>query len=334
MENNSEAYYRSLLVNDNSSMELKVLRDALFAEKSNALIELLFDFFQVNAIDEPSAIPILNHSYFSESECQTEETLAEISRANKMNAKITYVLELQDGELLGFFHSDNMRPFSESEIVILNSEGNYSILPTYSIFEALVMHLADDSVDIIEQINNTLYPYGINIPSRVEYKNKYLKLSGCENKVADTDAPFFCDLSKVTSIGMSFTENQLYKNGFDFESKHISDDELYIENSNRGFFIRATCSDNAFILDQIVLFSDGKDGFNHYYENLEDNLSWTMNRKKIEMIWGAPDRVVEPRVIAGKKLHENIRYIKGGIQYCFAFSDDGFLSSISYMSEK
>lgn len=331
---NNKAFYRSLLNADSSSIELKILYDVFFGKEDNPLKELLFYFFQIKAIDEPSAIPLLNHSYFSGSECQTEETLAGISRANKMNAKITYVLELQDGELLGFFHSDNMRSFSESEIVILNSEGNYSILPTYSVFEALVMHLADDSVDLIEQINNALYPYGIKIPSRVEYKEKYLKLSGCENKLADTDMPFFCDLSKIVSIGMSFTESQLYKNGFDFESKHISDDELYIENSNRGFFIRATCSDNDFILDQIVLFADGKDGFNRYSEHLEDNLSWAMNRKEIEMIWGAPDRVVESRVIAGKKLHENIRYIKGGIQYCFAFSDDGFLSSISYMSEK
>ncbi|HEA3089531.1 TPA: hypothetical protein RVR74_001835 [Aeromonas salmonicida] len=334
MENNSEAYYRALLVNDNSSIELKVLCDALFAEESNALRELLFDLFQIKAIDEPSTIPILNHSYFSESECQTEETLAEIARANKMNAKITYVLELQDGELLGFFHPDGMRSLSESEIVILNSEGNYSILPTYSIFEALVMNTVDDSVDIIEQINNALCPYGIKIPSRAEYKEKYLNLSGCDNKLADTGVSIFCDLSKIKSIGMSFAKSQLYKNGFDFESKHISDNELYIENSNRGFFIRATCSDNYFILDQIVLFADGKDGFNHYSENLENNLSWTMNRKEIEMIWGAPDRVIESRVIAGKKLHENIRYIKGGIQYCFAFSDDGLVSSISYMSEK
>ncbi|ELM3617022.1 hypothetical protein RYR54_002691, partial [Aeromonas sobria] len=330
----SEAYYRSLLVNDNSSIELKVLRDALFAEESNELRELLFDFFQVNAIDEPSAIPILNHSYFSESELQTEETIAEIERANKINSKITYILELQDGELLGFFHSDNMRPFSESEIVILNSEGNHSILPTYSIFESLVIYVVDDSMEIIEQINHSLYPYGVKIPSRAEYKDKYLKLSGCDNKLEDTGVSIFCDLSKIKSIGMSFAESQLYKNGFDFESKYISDNELYIENRNRGFFIRATCSDNDFILDQIVLFADGKDGFNRYSEHLEDNLSWAMNRKEIEMIWGAPDRVVESRVIAGKKLHENIRYIKGGIQYCFAFSDDGFLSSISYMSEK
>ncbi|MFQ2189455.1 hypothetical protein [Aeromonas jandaei] len=334
MENNREAYYRTLLANDNSSIELKVLRDALFVEESNELRKLLFDFFQVNAIDEPSAIPILNHSYFSESELQNEEALAEIERANKINSKITYVLELQDGELLGFFHSDNIRPFSESEIVILNSEGNYSILPTYSIFEALVMHVADDSMEIIERINNALYPYGVRIPSRVEYKEKYLKLSGFNRNPADAGVSFFCDLSKVSSIGTPFTENQLYKNGFDFESKYISDNELYIENSNRGFFIRATCTDNTFVLDQIVLFSDGKDGFNRYSEHLEDNLSWAMNRKEIEMIWGAPDRVVESRVIAGKKLHENIRYIKGGMQYCFAFSDDGFLSNISYMSEK
>lgn len=330
----NKAFYRNLLNADSSSIELKILSDIFFETEDNPLKELLFDFFQIKAIDEPSSIPLLNHSYFSEYECQTEETLAEIAHANKMNAKITYVLELQDGELLGFFHSENMRSFSESEIVILNSEGNYSILPTYSIFEGLVMNAVDDSVDIIEQINNALCPYGIKIPSRAEYKEKYLKLSGCENRLADTDVPFFCDFSKVTSIGMSFTENQLYKNGFDFESKYISDNELYIENSNRGFFIRAMCSDNAFILDQIVLFADGKDGFNHYSEHLEDNLSWAMNRKEIEIIWGDPDRVVESRVIAGKKLHENIRYIKGGIQYCFAFSDDGLLSSISYMSEK
>ncbi|WP_339021212.1 hypothetical protein [Aeromonas salmonicida] len=330
----NKAFYRNLLNADSSSIELKILSDIFFEKEDDPLKELLFDFFQIKAIDEPSSIPLLNHSYFSEYECQTEETLAEIARANKMNAKITYVLELQDGELLGFFHSENMRSFSESEIVILNSEGNYSILPTYSIFEGLVMNAVDDSVDIIEQINNALCPYGIKIPSRAEYKEKYLKLSGCENRLADTDVPFFCDFSKVTSIGMSFTENQLYKNGFDFESKYISDNELYIENSNRGFFIRAMCSDNAFILDQIVLFADGKDGFNHYSEHLEDNLSWAMNRKEIEMIWGDPDRVVESRVIAGKKLHENIRYIKGGIQYCFAFSDDGLLSSISYMREK
>jgi hypothetical protein len=330
----NKAFYRNLLNADSSSIELKILSDIFFEKEDNPLKELLFDFFQIKAIDEPSSIPLLNHSYFSEYECQTEETLAEIAHANKMNAKITYVLELQDGELLGFFHSENMRSFSESEIVILNSEGNYSILPTYSIFEGLVMNAVDDSVDIIEQINNALCPYGIKIPSRAEYKEKYLKLSGCENRLADTDVPFFCDFSKVTSIGMSFTENQLYKNGFDFESKYISDNELYIENSNRGFFIRAMCSDNAFILDQIVLFADGKDGFNHYSEHLEDNLSWAMNRKEIEIIWGDPDRVVESRVIAGKKLHENIRYIKGGIQYCFAFSDDGLLSSISYMSEK
>ncbi|RAJ06356.1 hypothetical protein [Aeromonas salmonicida] len=331
---NNYTYYKDLLQDDSSSKELRVFYESLLAGEHNELMKLLVDTFQINAIDDPSVIPLLNHSYFTEVELQTEETIAEIERANKINSKITYVMELQDGELLGFFHSDDMRPFSESEIVILNSEGNYSMLPTYSMFEALVMNAVDDSVDIIEKINNALCPYGIKIPSRAEYKEKYLKLSGCENRLADTDVPFFCDFSKVTSIGMSFTENQLYKNGFDFESKYISDNELYIENSNRGFFIRAMCSDNTFILDQIVLFADGKDGFNHYSEHLEDNLSWAMNRKEIEMIWGDPDRVVESRVIAGKKLHENIRYIKGGIQYCFAFSDDGLLSSISYMSEK
>ncbi|MGN5261190.1 hypothetical protein ACTG1L_11660 [Aeromonas hydrophila] len=331
---NKHTYYKGLLHYDGSSKELRVLYESLLAGDNNGLIKLLVETFQINAIDDPSVIPLLNHNYFTESECQTEETIAEIERANEINPKITYILELQDGELLGFFHSDNMRPFSESEIVILNSEGNYSILPTYSIFEALVMHVADDSMEIIERINNALYPYGVRIPSRVEYKEKYLKLSGFNSNPADAGVSCFCDLSKVSSIGTPFTENQLYKNGFDFESKYISDNELYIENSNRGFFIRATCTDNTFVLDQIVLFSDGKDGFNRYSEHLEDNLSWAMNRKEIEMIWGAPDRVVESRVIAGKKLHENIRYIKGGIQYCFAFSDDGFLSSISYMSEK
>lgn len=334
MINDDYTYYKYLLRDDGSSKELRVLYDALLAGDNNELIKLLVETFQIKAIDDPSVISLLNHSYFSEAESKAEETIAEIERANKINTKITYILELQDGELLGFFHSNNMRLFSDSEIVILNSEGNYSILPTYSIFEALVMHVANDSVEIIEQMNHALYPYGVKIPNRAEYKEKYLKLSGCENQSVDTDVPFFCDLSKVTSIGMSFTENHLYKNGFDFESKYISDSELYIENSNRGFFIRATCSDNDFVLDQIVLFADGKDGFNHYSENLEDNLSWTMNRKEIEMMWGAPDRVVESRVIAGKKLHENIRYIKGGIQCCFSFSDDGLLSSISYMSEK
>lgn len=331
---NKYTYYKELLHYDGSSKELRVLYESLLAGDNNGLIKLLVETFQINAIDDPSVIPLLNHNYFTESERQTEETIAEIERANKINPKITYILELQDGELLGFFHSDNMRPFSESEIIILNSEGNYSILPTYSIFEALVMHVADDSMEIIEQINNALYPYGVIIPSRAEYKEKYLKLSGFNKNSTDADVSFFCDLSKVSSVGTPFTENQLYKNGFDFESKYISDNELYIENSNRGFFIRATCSDNTFVLDQIVLFADGKDGFNHYTENLEDNLSWTMNRKEIEMMWGIPDRVFESRVIAGTKLHENIRYIKDGIQYCFAFSDDGLLSSVSYMSEK
>lgn len=331
---NKYTYYKELLHDDGSSKELRVLYESLLAGDNNGLIKLLVETFQINAIDDPSVIPLLNHNYFTESERQTEETIAEIERANEINSKITYILELQDGELLGFFHSDNMRPFSESEIVILNSEGNYSILPTYSIFEALIMHVADDSMDITERVNNVLYPYGVRIPSRVEYKEKYLKFSGFNSNSADADVSFFCDLSKVSSIGTPFTENQLYKNGFDFESKYISDSELYIENSNRGFFIRATCTDNTFVLDQIVLFSDGKDGFNHYTENMEDNLSWTMNRKEIEMMWGIPDRVVESRVIAGTKLHENIRYIKGGIQYCFAFSDDGLLSSVSYMSEK
>jgi hypothetical protein len=331
---NNYTYYKDLLQDDSSSKELRVFYEALLAGEHNDLMKLLVDTFQINAIDDPSVIPLLKHSYFTEAECQTEETITEIERANKINSKTTYVMELQDGELLGFFHSDNMRPFSESEIVILNSDGNYSMLPTYSMFEALVMNAIDDSVDIIEKINDALCPYGIKIPSRAEYKDKYLKLSCCDNKLEDTGVPIFCDLSKIKSIGMSFAESQLYKNGFDFESKYISDNELYIENRNRGFFIRAICSDNDFILDQIVLFTDGKDGFNRYSEHLDNNLSWAMNRKEIEIIWGAPDRVVESRVIAGKKLHENIRYIKGGIQYCFAFSDDGFLSSISYMSEK
>lgn len=87
---------------------------------------------------------VLSMSYLTEADRQNPDTMANVGAIEDVSALTTWVVEDEDeSTTYGYWHGSENTPPAQAPIVIIDSEGQFSLLPGASLAEALCSHLGE-----------------------------------------------------------------------------------------------------------------------------------------------------------------------------------------------
>jgi hypothetical protein len=91
-------------------------------------------------IIEPESIPcLLDHSYLNETDRANPDTMMNVEAINEVFSLATFVVELEDDHILGYWHGSENTPISEAPIIKFNNEGQFSVCRGDNLTEAIIV---------------------------------------------------------------------------------------------------------------------------------------------------------------------------------------------------
>jgi len=125
------------------------------------LEEMECRFFETDEVHN-----LISHSYLSDGDKKSKETMANVSAIDEVFKFITFVMEAIDGNLVGYWHGPEGADVTKSPIVMYTTEGQFRILPGSNIVEALVGDYIFDEDDEFLEFQDQFKECGIDIVSK------------------------------------------------------------------------------------------------------------------------------------------------------------------------
>jgi hypothetical protein len=95
--------------------------------------------FGAKLIDPSAAQPVLlSHAYLNDKDRANPDIMANVAAFDDMAALTVYVVELEDGEIIGYWRGPDHTPISACALIELDTEGQFHVLPGRTLAEALL----------------------------------------------------------------------------------------------------------------------------------------------------------------------------------------------------
>ncbi len=115
-------------------------------------------------IIEPEKIPCLfNHSYLNEAERADPNMMMNIEAINEVFSLATFVVELEDDHLLGYWHDSENIPIAEAPIIKFDNEGQFSVCRGNNLTEAIIAETMDYQEDKFPEFKAWFAKYQIDM---------------------------------------------------------------------------------------------------------------------------------------------------------------------------
>jgi hypothetical protein len=90
-------------------------------------------------IIEPDSIPsMLDHSYLNETDRANPDTMMNVEAIDEIFKLATFVVELEDDNLLGYWHGPENIPIDQAPIIKLDNEGQFLVCQAQTLTEAIL----------------------------------------------------------------------------------------------------------------------------------------------------------------------------------------------------
>jgi hypothetical protein len=125
-----------------------------------------------NLIDPDHLPPLLSHSYLNERDRTDPDIMANIRAFDEVFAQTAFVAVGDEDEIVGYWQGPDRDPLDKAPFVILDSEGQFSLLPGATITEAIVIYSLQarfDKAEVqprFEEMSESLRAFGINLAIR------------------------------------------------------------------------------------------------------------------------------------------------------------------------
>jgi hypothetical protein len=91
-------------------------------------------------IIEPESIPcLLDHSYLNETDRANPDTMMNVEAINEVFSLATFVVELEDDHILGYWHGSENTPINQAPIIKFDNEGQFSVCRGNNLTEAIIV---------------------------------------------------------------------------------------------------------------------------------------------------------------------------------------------------
>lgn len=125
-----------------------------------------------NLIDPDHLPALLSHSYLNEQDRADPDTMANIRAFDEVFALSAFVAVGDEDEIVGYWQGPDQVPLHEAPFVMLDSEGQFSLLPGETITEAMVIYAVQarfDEAEVqlqFEEMCGIFRAFGINLAIR------------------------------------------------------------------------------------------------------------------------------------------------------------------------
>jgi hypothetical protein len=115
-------------------------------------------------IIEPESIPcLLDHSYLNEADRANPDMMRNIAAIDEVFKLATFVVELEDDHILGYWHGTENTSIDQAPIVKFDNEGQFSICPGSTLTEAILADTLSCQEDKFPEFKAWYAKYGIEI---------------------------------------------------------------------------------------------------------------------------------------------------------------------------
>ncbi len=115
-------------------------------------------------IIEPENIPcLLNHSYLNETDRADRELMMNIEAIDEVFKLATFVVELEDDHILGYWHDTENTPINQAPIIKFDNEGQFSVCQGNNLTEAILAETIGYQEDKFSEFKAWLAKYQIDI---------------------------------------------------------------------------------------------------------------------------------------------------------------------------
>lgn len=121
---------------------------------------------QCRFFEEDEDVALVSHSYLSKEDKKNKAILATVSAIDDVFKYITFVMEVTNHDLVGYWHGPENLEITESAIILYDTEGQFSILNGKNISEAIVGNYLFDQDDEFMEFKTRFEKCGIQIASK------------------------------------------------------------------------------------------------------------------------------------------------------------------------
>jgi hypothetical protein len=115
-------------------------------------------------IIEPESIPcLLDHSYLNETDRANPDTMMNIEAIDEVFKLATFVVELEDDHILGYWHGSENTPIDQAPIIKFDNEGQFSVCQGNNLIEAIIAATLSYKEEQIPEFKTWLAKYQIDI---------------------------------------------------------------------------------------------------------------------------------------------------------------------------
>jgi hypothetical protein len=117
-------------------------------------------------IIEPERIPcLLNHSYLNEADRANPDMMMGIEAFDEVAKLATFVVELEDDHILGYWHGSENTPIDKAPIIKYDNEGQFSVCRGNNLTEAIISDALSYQEDKFPEFKAWFAKYNIEIAS-------------------------------------------------------------------------------------------------------------------------------------------------------------------------
>jgi hypothetical protein len=115
-------------------------------------------------IIEPESIPcLLDHSYLNDTDRANPDMMMNIEAINEVFNLSTFVVELEDDHILGYWHGSENTPIDQAPIIKFDNEGQFSVCQGNSLTEAIIAETMSYQEDKFPEFKAWFAKYQIDI---------------------------------------------------------------------------------------------------------------------------------------------------------------------------
>jgi hypothetical protein len=115
-------------------------------------------------IIEPESIPcLLDHSYLNETDRANPDMMMNIEAINEVFKMATFVVELEDDHILGYWHGSENTPISDAPIIKFDNEGQFSVCRGNNLTETIIAETISYQEDKFPEFKAWFAKYQIDI---------------------------------------------------------------------------------------------------------------------------------------------------------------------------
>lgn len=107
--------------------------------------------------------PLLDGSYLSEDDLKDPDTASNVKATEEMFKMITFVVQNDDSDLIGYWHGPQGTPLESAPIVKYDTEGQFSLLRGSGLSEAMLGEYAYDNDEEFTEYKEWFGGFGIEI---------------------------------------------------------------------------------------------------------------------------------------------------------------------------